>query len=346
MSRYQATTELREGERLYALHDTHTGASAHVWPSFGNNCIAAELPAPGGGLVRTLLDPESLQQVRDQPSRWGVPLLFPWPGRIPGGRYRFQGREYTLPVDTSGNAGHGFVKTLPWKVEVFEAWDSAAFLRCSISSDDQPQTLEGYPFPYYFAATYRLDNDGLDLIVEAKNTSDTAMPVGFGAHPYFRLPLGEGGRQEDCLAHVPAARRWSLQRLGALAPGERLTWDDVTVPVPEEIDLRTPQALGGRHFDGGYADVDRGLGRVECWIEDPASQRQAVMQASAHFGTVVMYTPPGQPAVCFEPWTCPPNGFNVAAAGVEPSGLVTLAPGQRWEASLRMFIRRSLDGRA
>jgi aldose 1-epimerase len=246
-----------------------------------------------------------------------------------------------LPVlDMGGNAGHGFVKTRPWKVEVFEVWDSAAFLRCSFSSAEHPETLDGYPFPYYFAATYRLDNDGLDLVVEVANVGENALPFGFGAHPYFRLPLGEGGRPEECLIRVPAARRWNLARLGSLAAGEQIAWEDVTEPVPAELDLRRPQPLQtGRHFDFVYTDLDTDAGRVECAVGDPASGLEAVMQASRHFPTLVVYTPPGRPGVCFEPWTCPPNVFNLHAAGVRPSGLIELAPGQRWEGSLRLFVR-------
>lgn len=340
MSRYTATTVEQEGETLYVLGDSHTGAAAHVWPAFGNNCISARLPTPHG-LIDTLLAPESLQQVRDQPSRWGVPLLFPWPGRIPAGRYRYRGRDLRLPsLDMGGNAGHGFVKTRAWRVERFEAWDSAAFLRCSFSSDDHPETLEGYPFPYYFAATYRLDNDGLDLVVEARNTGSGTMPFGFGAHPYFRLPLGEGGSPEACLIRVPAARRWNSARLRDLADGARLSWAEATEAVPADLDLRTPQALvAGRHFDFVYTDLDTSQGRVECSVQDPASGLEAVMQASAHFPTLVVYTPPDHPAVCFEPWTCPPNVFNLHAAGVQPSGLIELEPGARWEGSLRLFLR-------
>jgi aldose 1-epimerase len=367
MSRYDAATVEQEGETLYLLRDTHTGAEARIWPAFGNNCLSARLPAPRGGLVDIVLAPESLRQVREQPSWWGVPLLFPWPGRIPGGRYTYGDQEYQLPVlDMGGNAGHGFVKNRPWKVEVFEAWDSAAFLRCSFSPADHPETLEGFPFPYSLAATYRLDNDGLHLIVEVANTGEGPLPFGFGAHPYFRLPLGESGSPQECRIHVPAARRWNLGRLGALgdggrqpapsgaegadggsgrrtadgAAGGRLTWDDVTEPVPPELDLRRSQPLGAeRHFDFVYTDPDLSTGRLECSVADPTSELQAVMQASTHFPTLVVYTPPGRPGVCFEPWTCPPNVFNLHAAGVRPSGLIELAPGQRWEGSLRLFLR-------
>jgi aldose 1-epimerase len=340
MTRYEARTLEREGETLYELRDGHSGAYARIWPAFGNNCVEARLPAPGDGLVEALLAPESLAEVREQPSWWGVPLLFPWPGRIPGGRYRFDGREYQLPeLNRAGAAIHGFVKTRPWMVEVFEAWESAAFLRASFSSDEHPETLEGFPFPYYLAVTYRLDNDGLHLVAEVRNTGEGPLPFGFGAHPYFRLPLGDGGDPQRCTIRVPADSRWTLARLGELKPGETLTRAAVVEPVPAELDLRGGQALGGRHFDFVYAGLDVDTGRVECTVSDPAAGIEAVMQASAHFPTLVVYTPPDRPGVCFEPWTCPPNAFNLLAAGVEGSGVTVLSPGQRWEGSLRLFVR-------
>jgi aldose 1-epimerase len=340
MTRYEARTAEREGETIYELRDGRTGAFAHVWPAFGNNCIAARLPSPGGGLVEALLAPETLAQVREQPSWWGVPLLFPWPGRVPEGRYRVGGEEYRLPeLNQAGAAIHGFVKTRAWRVEMFEAWESAGFFRASFSSDEHPETLEGFPFPYYLAVTYRLDNDGLHIVVEVANRGKGPLPFGFGAHPYFRLPLGDGGDPQQCTIRVPAAQCWTLSRLGSLGGREQVTRDDVTEPVPAELDLREGQALAGRHFDHVYTDLDVGAGRVEFAVADSASGLESVLQASPHFPTLVVYTPPGRPGVCFEPWTCPPNGFNVLAAGVVGSGVTVLEPGQRWEGSLRLFVR-------
>ena len=53
----------------------------------------------------------------ERPSGSGIPLLFPFPGRIGKAKYSFGGREYQLePGDAFGNAIHGFVHKRPWRV--------------------------------------------------------------------------------------------------------------------------------------------------------------------------------------------------------------------------------------
>ena len=278
--------------------------------------------------------------MRQQPSWWGIPLLFPWPGRIPRGEYEFAGQRHHLPVSgPEGNAMHGFAKDRPWRVEAAGGTDSHAYLRCAFTSADHPDTLRGYPFPYRLETVYQLTQGELTLRAAVANTGDTPMPFGFGAHPYFRVPLAPGGDRAACLVQVPADRRWNLARLGTLPPGERLTWEDVTGPVDGQFDLRRPQPLGDRQYDGGFTGLAARDGWIECSVADPAAGLAAVMQATDNFGTVVLYTPPGRPGICFEPWTCPPNAFNLAARGVANSGLVVLQPGERWEGSMRLFLR-------
>jgi aldose 1-epimerase len=165
------------------------------------------------------------------------------------------------------------------------------------------------------------------------------MPFGFGPHPYFRVPIGGDTPRAELLVTVPAARRWNLPRVGALGADERLTWTDVTEPVAGELDLRRPRPLGEQRYDGGFTSLAARDGRIECSVADPGAGLELVMRATANFGTIVVYTPPGRPGICFEPWTCPPNAFNLAARGVEPSGLIILQPGEQWRGQMRLLVR-------
>ncbi len=343
LHRFAIETERRESESLLLLRDRAGGASAIVWPAFGSNCLAARLPAPDGRLHDILLAPPSLDDLRRQPSWWGIPLLFPWPGRIPQGAYEFAGRAYRLPsLDAGGNAIHGFVKDRPWRVERTSAGEIAAEVVATCSAADHPETLEGFPFPYRLSVTFRLTASELELDFEVSNPGPGLLPFALGAHPYLRLPLDARGRREACLVQVPASRRWrlaSLRHLTPATPGEPLSWEQVTEPVSGAFDLRAPQALGDRLYDDVFTGLEVAGGESECLAADPAAGLAAVVRASAAFSTLVVYTPPGKPAICFEPWTAPPNVFNVAARGVEPSGLITLAPGAAWRGSMRLFLR-------
>lgn len=342
MNRFSVRSAEREGEHFRQLRDDQTGAFATIWPAFGNNCIEASLPAPDGQLIPVLLAPEHVDQVRERPSWWGIPLLFPWPGRIPGGAYAFEGQTYHLPVlDAEGNAIHGFVKDRAWREVATSETDAAASITCSIDSEAYPETLAGFPFPYRLTTTYRLDEEGLSLRIDVENTGGGRLPFACGVHPYFRIPVAERGTRAACLVYVPASRRWNLAKLAKLPTEVTLNLDDVSDPVVPEDDLRHPRALGDDDVDGGRTGIALEDGRVECFVSDPAAGITLVMQAAAPFQTLVIWSPPGRPGLCLEPWTAPPNVFNLAARGLRESGLIVLQPGERWDAWMRLRVRGS-----
>jgi len=73
--------------------------------------------------------------------------------------------------------------------------------------------------PFRVEATYRLEDAGLRLTFRATNSGRGKLPFGFGAHPFFRVPLGERGTPEECLVSIPAARRWNGRAARTLLEG-------------------------------------------------------------------------------------------------------------------------------
>jgi aldose 1-epimerase len=353
MSRYAVEGVQREGQELLVLRDTGTGATAHIWPGCGNNCLAVVLPAADGRLVTVIQGPPELDEIRRRPSWWGIPLLFPFPGAIPGGEYEFEGRRLRLgrpdqPVVPEGReaAGarrdfHGFVMDRPWRVASTAADDEAAAATSTLDSGDHADSLEGFPFPYRVESEYRLDAGGLRLRFRANNPGPGRLPFGFGAHPFFRLPLGERGSPSACLIHIPAARRWDTRAVrraletAAAAP----PLDEVCPPIGDTLDLRAPKPFVERTYNGLHTDLELTDGRVEAFVRDPSNGLEAVMQATPSFRNVVFWSPPGRPELCLEPWTCPSNVFNLAARGIPNHGLIVLDPGQTWEAMMWITLR-------
>ena len=339
-TRFRAAEVGREGETLVALRDDATGAEALIWPGLGNNCVAARLPVEGSGRLEStaaVKEPPSLAELRKTPAFWGIPLLFPFPSRVPRGEYEFEGRRHTMPRDF-----HGFALDAAWRVASATADDDGARVRSVLSAADHPETLEGYPFPYEMEAAYELSGEGLRLDVRVTNVGDGNLPFGYGAHPYFRLPLGERGSFGECTIRVPARRRWDTRLTNAVSEGKIAQWDELCAPVgsADVPDLHGPLPLVEKLYNGVYDDLDLIDGRVECSVTDGPNGVEAVMRATPNQGVVVVYTHAGAESVCFEPWTCPPNVFNLAARGVRKHGLTVLAPGQSWQATMWLSLRR------
>jgi aldose 1-epimerase len=111
-------------------------------------------------------------------------VLAPWPNRLDGGSYEFDGELYQLAVSepASGSAIHGLVRWANWRAV---ERDSA---RVVMEYVLHPQS--GYPFTVRLRVEYRLGAGGLSVRTTAENVGDRACPFGVGHHPYIAAPTG------------------------------------------------------------------------------------------------------------------------------------------------------------
>jgi len=78
-------------------------------------------------------------------------LLSPWPNRIDGGRYSFDGAEYHLALSEPalGNAIHGLTR--------WASWTRVAHDDGEVTLRSLPHGVQGYPFAVQVDVTYRVD---------------------------------------------------------------------------------------------------------------------------------------------------------------------------------------------
>ena len=119
------------------------------------------------------------------PAYWAgqAPILFPICGRLFGGKYTYEGKEYEMTL-------HGFAKRTLFQAEVLG--ENEICFRLS----ETEATLAEYPFPFSLEVTYRLNGAQLESEIRVKNTGRGVLPFAFGAHPGFNVPL-EGGEFSD-----------------------------------------------------------------------------------------------------------------------------------------------------
>src|SRR5438874_12242144 len=101
--------------QIAEIVDRKTGTRARVLVSLGFNCFSWR-PVLNDGPREMLWTDAGFEAGDKRPSGSGIPILFPFPGRISGAAIQFEGREYQLePGDAFGNAIHGFVFNRPWR---------------------------------------------------------------------------------------------------------------------------------------------------------------------------------------------------------------------------------------
>lgn len=312
--------------QVVEITDSKSGSRARVLVSLGFNCFSW-FPMLGDGPREMLwADPEFAAGDK-RPSSGGIPLLFPFPGRIGGAKYEFEGREYQLePGDAFGSAIHGFVFNRPWRVVEQSANRVVGEFQASV---DDPTILERWPADFRMRVSYEVLGTELVSEVQYENMGDGPLPCGFATHAYFRLPLAEGSSVADTIVTAPVGAFWELEKM---IPTGRV------LPIAESQPLTKGLRLDEHQFDTVFtqlrADAD---GLIRTHLADPSSGRKLTQTFDASFTQCVIYTPGHREAICLEPYTCVPDAIRLSAEGHE-TGLQVLQPGERRATTVRLTV--------
>jgi aldose 1-epimerase len=293
----------------------------------GFNCFEWKVPLGGRTLDLLWTAPDFITG-GGRASHSGIPLLFPWPGRLRGKSLLFGGRTYDLsraPDDGRGNAIHGFALNRPWRViERSEAIVTGEFQ----ASKDAPEVAGDWPSDYRLRCRYELVRGGLECQFEVHNAGTGMLPWGFGAHPYFRVPVSPNGKADACVVRAPVREIWELKEM--LPSGK-------CIAAKGDKGLAEGCKFGEMRFDDVFTGLVGGP-KFEASIEDRAGGARLVVEFEEPFRECVVYNPPHREAVCIEPYSCAPDAYSLAEQGIE-TGLVVLEPGASRTLKFRMRVQ-------
>jgi|GEM_PF-249835 len=298
------------------LCDSTTGATAVVLPQAGFNCARFTV-----GAVEFLAPPTDPSALGKGGAGFGWPILFPFPNRIANGEFVFGGKTYRVK-DGKGHAIHGFVHNQPWRVTA-SGTNDGAWVTGVTDTDSNSLLKKFWPWPCRLTVTYRLDGQSLTMTAMAENLGTEPMPFGFGVHPYHPLPLTPLGTRARCWIQVPCRERLELTA-DCIPTGKRLTAGEWQVGC----------SLGNTTLD----DVFTSATGDACVLRDPDSGWEVTMRADEAFRHWVVYAPQRR-VVCFEPYTCVTDAFNLHARGVPDTGFALLEPGKPWRGTVTMSVR-------
>ena len=357
--RFSATEEAGNLHRTISLYDRESGAYCLILPELGGTVWQLALatvgtgdfwengtraPAlgpsstgasrtPGGSdsrpdAVAQILEADPPELLEENPWFRGR-LLIPFNDRIPGGRYRFSGRQYQLALnapEVEGNCGpseggaalHGLVYDQPFHREELGSGDEEAAACLSYRID--PDAFQGYPFRLAVVVRYGLTADALELSVTVKNLGPNVAPATLGWHPYVEVPGGVDSARLLCAAGRYVEVDQGLLPTGKLpgVAGGRFDFSSLRRLQGMELDIalerRSPLPVV-------RTIVDRGFDFVE------------VEQSVPPFGYTQLFIPPDRSSIAVEPVTGATNAFN------RPDlGLTLLPPGRVLSGQVR--IRR------
>lgn len=267
----------------------------------------------GGGLRaysaagRELLDGYPADQM--SPSGRGQ-VLIPWPNRVEGGSYEFEGRRHQLPLDQPDeqNAIHGLVRWAAWTAVKRESH------RVVMRHVLHPQP--GYPFSLALGIEYRLAERGLEVRTTATNVGSEACPYGGGAHPYLTAGTPT---VDSAVLRAPAST--------VLHSNERGIPTGATPVEGTDHDFRHPRPIGTTRLDHCFTDLERDAdGRARVELRNPDAGRRVTLWVDEGYPYLMLFTGDPLPDVdrrslAVEPMTCPPNAFRTG------QDLIRLEPG-------------------
>lgn len=244
-----------------------------------------------------------------------IPLLHPWANRLAGNSYTAADRSVdlaglTLPHDPNGLPIHGNLFGAPF--EVTQSNDTRVVARLDYGA--HPDKLRAFPFPHVVTVDARLHPiRGLNIVTLVEPTSERAVPISFGWHPFLQLP------------NAPR-REWELRWPAC----EHVEVDGRVIPTG----ARTPQAaqrepIADRTFDDHYAlgpdrtfSIAAGAG---------AKRRTLTLQFDPAYPFAQLFVPPDRELVAIEPMTAEIDALGRGTAPV-------VEPGHRFQASFNLAV--------
>lgn len=280
----------------------------------------ATVTAEGAGLASFTHDGRNLILPHDpgeQPSGFNGRVLVPWPNRIAGGTYVFEGRLLSVPInEPDRNAAlHGLQCWNDW--ELVKEDGHSVQLRVLTGPTD------GYPFKLETRIRYSLDALlGLHIEISSSNVGEDPAPYGTGTHAYLTC---DGASIDQCVLTVPASEVAMTDQ--NLIPTGLAPVDDT------QFDLREGRVLKGVSLDHAFTGIqlepDSKTWQVS--LKDTESGMIVALTSDEPWLQIFTAEPQDRRGVAVEPMTCPPNAFNTG------QDLVVLAPGMTHTHWLRIF---------
>jgi aldose 1-epimerase len=291
--------------------------------------MLAALSLQGGGIVDLKRGDQALMISAPTAPFLGSFTMVPFCSRITAGRFDYRGKSVRLAPNfpPERHAIHGFGWQSRWQIGHQE--QNACTLVYEHNSGAAETT--GWPWAFTVEQHFALSETGLSHSVRVENVSDETMPVGAGFHPYFPL--------------APSSD------VSILCRGE-LVLDTDGLPITASA-LGTPNKPAdnnGAHINplANRPWLQHGLDQVYIWRQGSAQIRwpdepwSLAIEPDPSLPHWVVYAPRKAGFICIEPISHIPDALNILGPETDGrGGLVDLAPGGHWAASIRFITYAS-----
>lgn len=299
---------------------TKGGYTLKIVPEIGGQVIGLEKDG-----VKALHEPESFEELKNSPTSYGLPVLFP-PNRIDGGTFTAGGKTYHFPLNEAkrGNSLHGFLHKRPWQVESVEETEDKATVILTFNGDETTDFFSYFPVKFEVKQILELTETGLTQTMAVTNLDTFDMPIGLGFHSAFTVEEGDkilvsvGER-------VLMSERMLPEGVRPLSEEEKPLRNEGLDPMAWNMDDHYT-ALPLEDFHGA---IILGKDHKVTYEVDPFYQHWMIWNCNQKGGFV-----------CIEPQNWRVNAPNLVETLGEKSGMMLLSPMKTLEAVNTLSITR------
>lgn len=254
------------------------------------------------------------------PAFWNrhAPVLFPNVGKYYGGHFTYNGTDYPM-------GQHGFARD----TEFEQAASGENFVTYRLCADEESKKV--YPFDFVLEITHRLNGNRLTVEWNVKNTDNKEMYFTIGGHPAFNVNVLPDTDFEDySLVFKEGTEKLSYVLLDAesgTAIGDKVY----------ELELTDSKyALKKDMFDKDALVFDGG--QIEWAALALPDGKPYIALESKGFPNFGIWSKPGAPYVCLEPWCgrCDNKGFEGEIS--EKPGIIALKAGETFKKSYDIIV--------
>jgi aldose 1-epimerase len=237
---------------LYFLHNGNLTAAI---TNYGARVVSLIVPDKNGAPTDVVLGYDSIGKYLHQPDTYLGAIVGRYGNRIAKGKFRLNGKEYTLYKNNGLNSLHGGKKGFDAVVWSARKLDTSTLRLTYLSKDGE----EGYPGNLQVTVTYKLDSGGLRIDYEA--TTDKATVLNLTNHSYFNLNGQGSGTINNHTLEISASYYTPVD--STLIPTGKI---DPVGGTP--FDFRQPTAIGVRVNDSANQQIKFGRGYDHNFVLD------------------------------------------------------------------------------
>lgn len=271
-----------DGEQttLYLLKNS--GKVQAAITNYGARVVSLLVPGKNGVLTDVALGYDSIGPYVHGPETYFGAIVGRYGNRIAKGKFKLNGKEYTLATNNGPNSLHGGKKGFGAVVWTGKQVNDSTVALTYLSKDGE----EGYPGNLTVKVTYTLTGDGLQIGYEA--STDKATVANITNHTYFNLNGQGSGTINNHTLQIAANFFTPVD--STLIPTGKL---DSVAGTP--FDFRQPIAIGSR-IDADNQQLKYGKGYDHNFVLDKSTP--AVTITGDQSG-IVMKVTTDQPGVQF-----------------------------------------------